>query len=285
MSYRWWSSCRTTTGRLRQVNEDAYLNMHDIGLWLIADGMGGHARGDVASRIVIESFSEIGKPHSLEEFAAAVKGRLQRANQRINDEILRTGYDQFMGSTVVAFLVFKREWCCLWAGDSRAYLMRDGRLRQITRDHSVAQEMVENGQLRQDEAVQHPMANRITRAVGARNELALDEYRSSLRDGDAFLLCSDGLYKEVSDHELAAILEAYDCDEASLELLDLTLERGARDNVTVAVIRFEATTGFGDVAADDTQVNHELADRYLDTVARVRAAKRLPVFLPQDRRV
>jgi len=285
MSYRWWSSCRTTTGRLRQVNEDAYLNMHDIGLWLIADGMGGHARGDVASRIVVESFSEIGKPHSLEEFTAAVKGRLQRANQRINDEILRTGYDQFMGSTVVAFLVFKREWCCLWAGDSRAYLMRDGRLRQITRDHSVAQEMVENGQLRQDEAVQHPMANRITRAVGARNELALDEYRSSLRDGDAFLLCSDGLYKEVSDHELAAILEAYDCDEASLELLDLTLERGARDNVTVAVIRFEATTGFGDVAADDTQVNHELADGYLDTVARVRAAKRLPVFLPQDRRV
>jgi protein phosphatase len=145
--------------------------------------------------------------------------------------------------------------------------------------------MVENGQLRQDEADQHPMANRITRAVGAQNELALDEYRSSLRDGDAFLLCSDGLYKEVSDHELAAILEAYDCDEASLELLDLTLERGARDNVTVAVIRFEATTGFGDVAADDTQVNHELADRYLDTVARVRAAKRLPVFLPQDRRV
>ena len=285
MSYRWWSSCRTTTGRLRQVNEDAYLNMHDIGLWLIADGMGGHARGDVASRIVIESFSEIGKPHSLEEFATAVKGRLQRANQRIHDEILRTGYEQFMGSTVVAFLVFKREWCCLWAGDSRAYLMRDGRLRQITRDHSIAQEMVENGQLRQDEADQHPMANRITRAVGAQNELALDEYRSSLRDGDAFLLCSDGLYKEVSDHELAAILEDYDCDEASLELLDLTLERGARDNVTVAVIRFEATTGFGDVVPDDTQINHEIADRNLDAVARVQAAKRLPVFLPQDRRV
>jgi serine/threonine protein phosphatase PrpC len=129
---------------------------------------------------------------------------------------------------------------------------------QITRDHSLAQEMVERGELRQDEVAFHPLANRITRAIGARDELVLEEYRSFLRDGDTVLLCSDGLNKEVDDHELADILENYDCQQASRELVDLTLERGARDNVTVAVIRFEATTDFRARRADDTAVNHGL---------------------------
>jgi protein phosphatase len=271
MSYRWWSCCRTSTGRRRRINEDAYLALHDIGLWLIADGMGGHARGDVASHIVVESFSGLGKPHSMEEFAQQVRDRLQQANHRIREEVLTAGSDQLMGSTVVAFLVFKREWRCLWAGDSRAYLMRNGQLTQITQDHSIAQEMVEKGQLQPEEAESHPLANRITRAVGTQHELVLDEYRDFLRDGDAFLLCSDGLNKEVNEQELATILENFDCEEASRELVDLSLERGARDNVTVAVIRFEATTGFGDQLPDTTDFNHALANRRLETVTHRRA--------------
>ena len=275
MSYRWWSCCRTSTGRQRRINEDAYLALHDVGLWLIADGMGGHARGDVASHIVVEAFRGLGKPYSMDDFAQQVKERLRQANQRIRDEIFKAGSDQLMGSTVVAFLVFKREWRCLWAGDSRAYLMRDGRLTQITQDHSIAQEMVERGQLRPEEAASHPMANRITRAVGTRHELLLDEYRSYLRDGDAFLLCSDGLNKEVNEEELATILEGFDCEEASRELVDLSLERGARDNVTVAVIRFEATTGFGEHMPDTTDLNHALANRRREVTARRHAAYRL----------
>jgi len=282
MSYRWWSCCRTDTGRQRRINEDAYLEMDDIGLWVVADGMGGHSKGDVASRIIVQSFNGIHKPASMKEFAFIVKDRLQQANRSILDSVTA---DQIMGSTVVAFLVFKREWRCIWAGDSRAYLMRDGRLAQISHDHSVAQEMVDRGELRQDEAAFHPYANRITRAIGTRNGLVLDEYRSFLRDGDTVLLCSDGLNKEVSDAEVADILENHDCGDASSELIELTLERGARDNVTVAVIRFEATTGFQARLPDDTAVNYgKLPDNsqlagnvLLDTVCFVedRAERRL----------
>ena len=261
MSYRWWSCCRTTTGRQRRVNEDAYLSLDDLGLWLVADGMGGHTRGDVASRLIVEAFEGLTRPDSLENFAYEVKARLAMANQRMRDEARAAGFDQLMGSTVVAFLVYKREWMCLWAGDSRAYLLRDGRLTQISRDHSVAEELVQRGELRRDQAVTHPSSNRITRAVGAQDQLVVDQYRSFLRDGDAVLLCSDGLTKEVSDDEVAAIMDDYDCDEASEELVELSLERGARDNVTVAVIRFEATTGFGDHHADDTAVNYGLTQR------------------------
>jgi len=261
MSYRWWSSCRTTTGRRRRINEDAYLSLDDLGLWLVADGMGGHTRGDVASRLIVEAFEGLTRPDSLENFAYEVKTRLAMANQRMRDEARNAGSDQLMGSTVVAFLVYKREWMCLWAGDSRAYLLRDGRLMQISRDHNVAGDLVQRGELPRDQAALHPSANLITRAVGAQDQLVLDQYRSFLRDGDAVLLCSDGLTKEVSDDEVAAILDDYDCEEASAELVEMTLERGARDNVTVAVIRFESTTGFGDHHQDDTAVNYGLAQR------------------------
>ena len=261
MSYRWWSCCRTDTGRQRSINEDAYLDMHDLGLWIVADGMGGHAKGDLASRFIVEAFNGIARPRSMDEFASVVTERINQANQRMRAALLQGDPTQLMGSTVVAFLVYKREWRCLWAGDSRAYLLRDGRLIQITRDHSLAQEMVERGELRPDEATLHPLANRITRAIGTLSKPILDEYRSLLRDGDTVLLCSDGLNKEVSDHEMAEILEHYDCDEASRELVDLSLERGARDNVTVAVIRFEATTDLRNRTADDTAVNYGLRRR------------------------
>jgi len=261
MSYRWWSCCRTTPGRQRRVNEDAYLSLDEQGLWLVADGMGGHARGDVASRLIVQAFEGLVRPPSLQGFAQEVKARLGLANQKMREEARRAGSDQLMGSTVVAFLACKREWMCLWAGDSRAYLLRDGRLTQITRDHSVAEALVQRGELRRDQAALHPSANRITRAVGTQNQLVVDQYRSFLRDGDAVLLCSDGLNKEVGDDEVATILEDYDCAEASRELLELTLERGARDNVTVAVIRFEATTGFGDHRSDDTALSQSFTRR------------------------
>lgn len=269
MSYRWWSCCRTNTGRRRQVNEDAYLQMDDVGLWLIADGMGGHARGDLASRIVVEAFDGLRKPQSMDEFSQEVRNRLAQANQRIRDEVSRAGSDLIMGTTVVAFLAYKREWQCLWAGDSRAYLLRDGRLTQISHDHNVAQEMVDRGELPHEQMATHPMANRITRAVGTQDYLQLDEYHSLLRDGDTVLLCSDGLNKEVDEQELASILESYDCKDASRELVDLTLERGARDNVTVAVIQFEATTGFGDEIPDTTEVNYDGRSRRIEAIRAV----------------
>lgn len=256
MSYRWWSSCRTTRGMQRSINEDAYLNLDDIGLWVVADGMGGHARGDVASRIVIDTLRELDKPRSMDELLVGVRERLNRANRLMREEVLRSDAGLIMGSTVVALLVYKREWRCIWAGDSRAYLMRDGQLMQITHDHSVIQEMIDRGQLRPEDAATHPAANRITRAIGAQHHLLLDEFNSVLRDGDTILLCSDGLTKEVTDQEVASVLEGFECEEASQELVELALERGARDNVTVAVIHFEVTTGFSEHKPDNTVVNY-----------------------------
>jgi protein phosphatase len=285
MSYRWWSSCRTTVGRQRRVNEDAFLGLDETGFWLVADGMGGHARGDVASRLIVQAFEGMARPRSLDDFAADVKARLALANQRMRAEAVKAGSDQLMGSTVVAFLAYKREWMCLWAGDSRAYLLRDGRLMQITRDHSVAEELVRRGELDRDKAALHPSANRITRAVGTQDQLVVDQYRSFLRDGDAVLLCSDGLNKEVCDEEVATVLEDYDCDEASRELVELTLERGARDNVTVAVIRFEATTGFGEHRPDDTAVNYAFTQRPHQSTSHARATRRRGALEPLGERV
>lgn len=261
MSYRWWSCCRTDVGRRRRVNEDACLDMDDIGLWVVADGMGGHFRGDLASRMIVDAFKDLARPQTIDEFAALARERLRQANASICREVQDAHTGQIMGSTVVIFLVYNQEWLCLWAGDSRAYLLRDGQLMQITHDHSVAQEMVDSGKLGKAEAVNHPAAHKITRAIGTRSNLQIDEYRSFLRDGDTVLLCSDGLNREVEDQELAEILDNYDCEEASREMVDLTLERGARDNVTVAVIKFEATTAFRNRIVDHTPVNYQLTGR------------------------
>lgn len=263
MSYRWWSSCRTNTGRLRRVNEDAYLDSSQAGLWVVADGMGGHHRGDVASQIVIDACRNIGRAANIDEYAAEVRDRLKLANQQIRDEVSRISSDLVMGCTVVTLLVFKRHWFCFWAGDSRAYLMREGRIKQITRDHSLVQEMVDRGELDQEQALKHPYANYITRAVGTQENLVLDERQSVLRDGDSILLCSDGLTKELSDGEIASVLDKYDCEEASRELINLSLERGGHDNVTVAVISFEATTGLNDTSNDETIVNYHITKNTL----------------------
>jgi serine/threonine protein phosphatase PrpC len=257
MAYRWWSSCRTTEGLRRRHNEDAALEMDNLGLWVVADGMGGHQRGDVASRQVVEALTGLSAKSSLDSLAKAVRTRLNEANSRVFAMASTLGSNQVIGSTVVALLAARREALCLWAGDSRAYLLREGSLVQLTHDHSVVQQLVDKGDVAPEEARVHPTANRITRAVGAERRLQLDEYRFRLRDNDTVLLCSDGLTKEVQDAELAAILEG-DCEQATQDLVELSLERGARDNVTVVVVRFEATTGTYTADDEDTAVNYSL---------------------------
>lgn len=246
MSFRWWSSCMSDAGKRRRNNEDAYLAMEDIGLWLVADGMGGHLRGDLASKTIVDTFAGLGKSDSLQEAVHQVQHRLRLANQRILELSRREGGT--MGSTVVALIVHEGAWACLWAGDSRAYRLSRGSFHQISHDHSMFQERLDRGD---DSATINPrFANRITRAVGATGKLSLEARQGSLKDGDIFLLCSDGLNKEVEDHEMFDLIDTYDCDDAASRLLQLSLDRGARDNVTVAVIRFESLTGTQDITED-----------------------------------
>jgi protein phosphatase len=243
--FRWTSAARSDTGCVRQINEDAVLDAPERALWAVADGMGGHAVGDVASRMVIESLSGLSAHSALSD----ARKRLLDVNARLRAEAANRRVSR-IGSTVV--LLAARDGACryLWAGDSRIYLYRQGKIVQLTRDHSHVEELKARGQLTEEEALHHPAQHLITRAVGALDALELDEDSIDLCDGDTFLLCSDGLSNEVSEAEMAGELAEGNCEWAAQHLLELALSRGGRDNISVVVARAVDLLG-----SDKTQIN------------------------------
>ncbi len=235
---RWRSAAATHVGTVRTVNEDAYLDRPEIGLWLVADGMGGHHAGDVASRMIVESFDDMPTPHDRDQFLEAILDRLQSVNGELQRFAAENGAS-VVGSTVALLFGFGGQASCLWAGDSRVYLVREGRLQQLTRDHSKVEELVSLGLVDREDADAHPVGNVITRAVGAAESLAIDVVSHELQAGDCYMLCSDGLNKTVSDAEIVDILQQNSCAEAPKALLYRALDHGARDNVTAIVVHIE----------------------------------------------
>lgn len=234
------SAAESHLGAVRRINEDACLDLADQGLWVVADGMGGHQAGDVASQSVVAALADIGGYQSMGEFVSDVERRLLAVDARLRQA---TGGDEdaMMGSTVVALLAWHRLVAFVWAGDSRAYRLRAGRLRQLTRDHSEVEELIARGELTREAAEAHPSANVITRAIGALDgSETLEVGMSDLRPGDRYLLCSDGLYRVVSDEELAEHLATFAPDEMCRRLIDLALARNCSDNVTVICVEFPA---------------------------------------------
>lgn len=231
----WQSTHRSNKGLVRQINEDACLDRPEIGLWVVADGMGGHAAGDLASQAIVDALRSIEPSESLGLMADGVKQRLLEVNQELQLESKNRG-GEIIGSTVVALLEHQGRCIYLWAGDSRIYLYRRGDIRQLSRDHSEVEELIAQGIVSHDQADSCPISNYITRAVGADNELELDAEIIEPCTGDLFLLCSDGLNKEVADDEIARVLERFPLQEAAERLLALSLERGARDNVTFVLV-------------------------------------------------
>jgi len=223
----WISSASTHAGCVRSCNEDRYLAREELGLFAVADGMGGHHAGDVASALVIDVLSDVAN-------MAAIEENLQRANRQLQQRAEHASRG-VVGSTVVALLVSGDEFVCLWAGDSRCYLRRDRALAQITNDHSLVRQLVDEGRLSPREAKAHPRANVITRAVGALPDLILERRRGAVRTGDVFLLCSDGLWGVLDDADIAAVLEQTPIASAADALVALALGRRARDNVTAVV--------------------------------------------------
>jgi serine/threonine protein phosphatase Stp1 len=235
---RSWAT--THPGMKRRHNEDAYVDRPDLGVWAVADGAGGHHAGEVASGMIRESLEAIPPGLSASELLSEVRTRIELTHEALRAEAQRRGPDVIIASTVVVMLARNDHFACLWAGDSRAYLLRDGALRQITRDHSLVQELVESGMIRPEEAEHHPRANVITRAVGAElDEFALDKVSGRIQTGDRFLLCSDGLCKTVPEDELASLL----ADKAGVPppetLVAAALALNATDNVTAVAV--EAT--------------------------------------------
>jgi protein phosphatase len=236
LNLHWSSASRTHVGMVRKLNEDACLELAARGIWAVADGMGGHAAGDLASRMVVNSLAGIPAPTSLGSLVSEVHPRLQAVNRALSDEASRRR-EQVIGSTVVVLLAYGDHVVAMWAGDSRAYRYRDGELKQLTRDHSQIEELIGQGLLTREQAERYPASNVITRAVGVSQDIELDSEMFEVQDGDIFLLCSDGLYNEVNDREIRESLAVGSCQHACELLVDRALSRGARDNVSVVVIR------------------------------------------------
>lgn len=224
----------THAGLVRRVNEDSFCSRDDIGLWAVADGMGGHAHGDWASNAVVQALASVEPPAIFQDAIQHVADALHSANRRIWAEAQRR--EQQMGSTAVALLVQDGCFAVLWVGDSRAYLLRGGMLHPLTRDHSQVQEMVDRGLLSPDAARHHPRGHVLARAIGVGARLQVDVVTDEVEPGDLFLLCSDGLTGVLDDEAIAAIL-VRDGRRAALDaLVAQTLAGGAPDNMTAMLV-------------------------------------------------
>ncbi|AHE57014.1 PP2C family protein-serine/threonine phosphatase [Sphingomonas sanxanigenens] len=228
------ASATTHPGRVRRNNEDAYCARPDIGLWAVADGMGGHEGGEFASSAIVEALDGIGVAAPFEAACRAVAEGIQAANARIHDGAAE-GKAQ-MGSTVVALLARDGHFAVLWAGDSRAYLLRDGVLRRLTRDHTQVQALIERGILSEADAAGHPMSHVLARAVGIEPHVEIDVIVDMMRPDDVFLLCSDGLHGTMEENEIHDFLTASADRTVVDEMVARTLELGAPDNVTVVTV-------------------------------------------------
>ncbi len=227
---------RTHPGLKRKVNEDSILVRTDRGFWAVADGMGGHEAGDVASAKVVEALSLV-PPHSaMESFVEDSISALQTANTDLIRLARSTQRPRTIGTTIVGLVVTQDRFGCFWAGDSRAYRIRDGEIAQLTRDHSLVQGLVDAGMLDPAEAEDHPNANVVTRAVGASETLEVDTSTGDARAGDIFLLASDGLTRVVTEDEIYSELSA-PIEAAADNLLQTVLSRGAPDNVSLILVR------------------------------------------------
>ena len=228
-------------GRVRELNEDSVLTKPEIGLWAVADGMGGYRGGDVASRAVVEALKALAPTASAALFLDAFEQKVVRVNSDLRALALARE-SEVVGTTLVALLVHSEHFACVWCGDSRAYLRRGGAVSQISRDHSEVQELIDQGLLDEEKAKTWPRRNVVTRALGATDKPELDLVDGRIYSGDRFLLCSDGLTTHVAQDEIAAMLSIANPQSAVDHLLALTLDRGATDNISIVVVDCEHLT-------------------------------------------
>jgi len=238
--FSWISSGTTHVGTVREVNEDNYIEQPELGLWVVADGMGGHSAGDIASTMVVDGLSVLERTGSNEEFIQKIIDVLSITNQKLRQMAFsRFGKKSMVGSTVVVLVCFEGRYTILWAGDSRVYLYKRGMLKQVTRDHSHVNELIDSGALPEEEAESHPLANVITRAIGAAQDLNIDRIDGDLESGDIFLLCSDGLNKELTDSEIQQFFTTENVVDINKALIHSALIRGAKDNITAISVKVD----------------------------------------------
>ncbi len=226
---------QTHVGQLRDVNQDASLITDDI--FAVADGMGGHAAGDIAAEIAVDALANAIRMASVDDLVVAVKDANKAIVKRATAEPELKG----MGTTVVALAVFvdgdAQHLALINVGDSRGYRFSNGVISQLTDDHSLVADLVRDGMLRPDQAEQHPQRNVITRALGIDTDVQVDSWIHDPKVGDRYLLCSDGLFNEVKESEIAKVMSKFAHPEDAVdELVDRANAAGGRDNITVVIV-------------------------------------------------
>ena len=229
----------TDTGHVRTKNEDSILVHEDENVWTVADGMGGHHAGDFASQTITNNISLFKQHDSLDDSLLLLEENILNSNAIIRKKSGKLGRTATIGSTVVCVYVWKNLLFTLWAGDSRLYRYRDGSLERLTEDHSYVEELVRMGKLAADEAEEHPAANVVLRAVGIDDQLCIDFEYFELQSGDIFIICSDGLYKDLEEAKIEPIIGTHPENMHSLAdaLLEASLAAGGTDNTSIITMK------------------------------------------------
>jgi serine/threonine protein phosphatase PrpC len=228
------AAARTHVGRVRTRNDDAYVERPEIGLWAVADGMGGYAHGRWSADAIVAALTNLAVDGDFDRDLQRLKDAIYATNAQIYARVLADG--EKMGTTVAALLCQDSRFSVQWVGDSRVYLLRAGGLRQLTRDHTQVQELIDGGLLELDQAHDHPFGHVLARAVGETLSVEVDTSGGQVEAGDRFLICSDGLTRVVPDDEIRAIATVGDPASICDALVELCLQRGAPDNVTIIVV-------------------------------------------------
>jgi protein phosphatase len=227
----------THVGKIRRNNEDSYLVSTAAGLWAVADGMGGHDAGDLASKVVVDALRAIPPQSSAADLLARCEESLIQANLLMRETARQHGRG-VIGTTLAGLLIYDAHYACVWSGDSRIYLVRGAQICQVSRDHTELQELLSAGAISAEEAGNWNRRNVITRAIGVFDEPELDMQDGALEPGDTFIICSDGLTNHVADDEILHCVTISPPQQACDTLISLTLDRGAADNVTVVIVRY-----------------------------------------------
>jgi len=270
----------TDVGRVRDGNEDNFLVDKKIGLFVVCDGMGGHAAGEVASALAVRTLHEEIKKEAdlIQDYAAASKGAskvtkrdilnmlefaVNRASQRVHSEAAKDTKKRGMGTTLVCLLVINTQAFIIYVGDSRIYMLRDGLLEQLTEDHTVYNELIKRKKMPREQVEQLAQKNAITRAVGVYEHVEPDTLVLDLTAGDRFLLCSDGLcgYFEDDLEGLGARLGNVDADAAAKTLIDAANERGGKDNITAVIVTVGDVTARDETRAKQLQLKRDILAR------------------------